>query len=132
MNYIEQGENFATKTGTKKEILSVNYKKYFHTDTQMRYVFKILLTKDGKQYTFDFGQSIAAGKQEPTFYDLFTCFQKYDVGTFQDFCSEFGYNTGDFKEKYFAEKTYKAVCKEYEALCRLYSSEEIEEMQEIQ
>lgn len=131
MNYIEQGENFAKKTGTKKEVLSVSYRKYFHTDKQMRYVFKILLTKDGKQYTFDFGQSIAAGREEPSFYDLFACFQKYDVGSFEDFCSEFGYNTEDFKEKYFAEKIYKAVCKEYEAICRLYSSEEIEEMQEI-
>ena len=131
MNYIQLGEDFAAKTGTTKKVLSVTYKKHFHTDKEQRFVFKICLEKGGKQYTFDFGQSIAAGRKEPSFYDLFACFQKYDVGSFEDFCSEFGYNVEDAGDKYHAKRIYKAVCREYEAICRLYSSEEIEEMQEI-
>jgi hypothetical protein len=66
--------------------------------------------------------------ETPTSYDVLTCLQKYDVGSFEDFCSDFGYDEDSRK----AEKIYKAVCKEYENICKLWSDEEIEELQEIQ
>lgn len=64
---------------------------------------------------------------EPTNYDILACLQKYDVGSFEDFCSEFGYDEDSRK----AEKTYNAVCKEYEAVDRLFG-DIIEQLQEIQ
>jgi hypothetical protein len=63
----------------------------------------------------------------PNAYDILSCLTKYDVGSFEDFCSEFGYDVDSRS----AEKTYKAVIKEYEGLSRLYSDEELEEMSEI-
>ena len=63
----------------------------------------------------------------PTAYDILSCLQKYDVGTFEDFCEGFGYDADSRN----AEKTYKAVCCEYENLCRLFSDEEMVLMQEI-
>lgn len=59
---------------------------------------------------------------EPTLSDVLACLQKYDVGTFEDFCSEFGYDT-DSKR---AEKTYKAVSKEYDKMCSLFSDSELD------
>ena len=50
------------------------------------------------------------------------CLQKYDVGTFEEFCSEFGYDN-DSRQ---AEKTYKGVVKEFEGMERLFNSEELE------
>jgi hypothetical protein len=66
--------------------------------------------------------------KEPNAYDIFACMQKYDIGTFEDFCTEFGYDTDSKK----AEKIYKAVEHEYIKLCSLFSPEEMEELQEIQ
>ena len=63
----------------------------------------------------------------PTAYDVLACLQKYDVGTFENFCSEFGYDT-DSKR---AEKTYKAVCEEWLNVQTLWNDIEIEQLQEI-
>jgi hypothetical protein len=60
--------------------------------------------------------------EAPTLYDVLACLQKYDVGTFDDFCHEFGYDTDSRK----AKKTYKAVLKEYNAMCKIFNSEELE------
>ena len=84
------------------------------------------------QFSLKFGQSInnstGTGKNKPTSYDVLSCLQKYDVGTFEDFCSEFGYDTDSRK----AEKTYKAVCKEFANVQRFFTNDEIEQLQEIQ
>lgn len=60
--------------------------------------------------------------KEPTMYDVLTCLQKYDVGSFEDFCSEFGYDDDSRK----AKKTYKAVVKEYDKVCSLFNEQELE------
>jgi hypothetical protein len=81
-----------------------------------------------RQYTFDFGQSIAAGGEEPTMYDVLTCLQKYDVGTFDNFCGDFGYDNDSIA----AHKVYKAVAREYKNMVRVFGETVLEEMQEIQ
>jgi hypothetical protein len=63
----------------------------------------------------------------PTAYDVLACLTKYDVGTFENFCSEFGYDTDSIK----AEKTYNAVLNEWQNVCALFSDTEIEQLQEI-
>lgn len=64
---------------------------------------------------------------KPTLYDVLSCLQKYDVGSFEDFCSEFGYD----EDSRSAEKIYKAVVKEFEAMERLFTNEELEILAEI-
>lgn len=64
----------------------------------------------------------------PSEYDVLSCLQNYEVGTFENFCDSFGYNVDSRK----AEKIYKAVCEEYNNLCTLFSDAEIELLQEIQ
>lgn len=65
--------------------------------------------------------------EEPTAYDVLACITKYDPGTFEDFCSEFGYDTDSRS----AEKIYKAVVKEFDNICKLFTDSEIEQLQEI-
>ena len=124
--YEQQAIDFANKYGVKLSIGEPTYKTHFN-DGQMRWVFPCKLSRNGKSYSFKFGQSIADGASEPTMYDVLACMTKYDPGTFEDFCGEFGYDTDSRK----AHKTYLAVCKEYEGICRLFNTEELEEMQEI-
>lgn len=128
MNYQKQANDFAKKHGITLTVVGEpEYKKHFVDDKEYRYVFKMKLKRNGKSYTFDFGQSINAGSETPTMYDVLTCLQKSDVGSFENFCSEFGYDNDSRK----AEKVYKAVCKEYEAVEKLFS-DILEELQEIQ
>ena len=115
----------ANGIGLKMKILSSTI--HFN-DNVGRYVFKIRLTKDGKQYTFNFGQSVAEGSNEPTLYDVLSCLQKYEVGTFEDFCDNYGYHNDSIT----ALKTYKAVVKEFQAMERLFNSDELEVLQTIQ
>ena len=64
----------------------------------------------------------------PNAYDILACLQKYDVGTFEDFCSEFGYD----EDSMTAERIYIAVIKEYKDLTRIFTEEQMEELCEIQ
>ena len=60
-------------------------------------------------------------------YDILTCLTKYNTETFEDFCAEFGYDTDSRN----TEKTYKAVCKEFSAVERLFG-DVMDELQDIQ
>lgn len=63
----------------------------------------------------------------PTAYDVLSCLIKYDVGTFEDFCCEFGYDTDSRR----AEQIYFACQKEYAQLQEIFTQQQLEELQEI-
>ena len=86
------------------------------------------LVKHGYQYLIGAKSDSIHLRKAPTAYDVLACLQKYDVGTFENFCSEFGYD----EDSRTAEKVYKAVCEEYLNVCKLWSDSEIEELAEIQ
>lgn len=112
----------------KLNVVSSRYGFMKWDNKNQRHIFKVQLKRGRKSYTFEFGQSIANGVQEPTLYDVLTCLQKYDVGSFEDFCGEFGYD----EDSRTAERTYKAVVKEFEAMERLFNSDELEVLSYIQ
>ena len=66
--------------------------------------------------------------KEPTLYDVLACLQKYEVGTFENFCDDFGYDN----DSRTAKKTFKAVVKEYDKMCSLFNNDELEVLQYIQ
>lgn len=78
-------------------------------------------------YEFDSQYKIMEPKS-PNAYDVLACLTKYDVGSFEDFCSEFGYNDDSIK----AKETYDAVVEEYEGLQKLYTDEDLDLLREIQ
>lgn len=63
----------------------------------------------------------------PTAYDVLTCIEKYPVYDFNDFCSNYGYDTDSRK----AYKIYKAVKKESENIHILFNDHELELLREI-
>lgn len=72
-------------------------------------------------------QNDAANGKEPRAYDVLASITKNDPGSFENFCSEFGYDTDSRK----AEKTYKAVVKEWKKVEAFFTEKEIEQLQEI-
>lgn len=113
--------------------IEISYKGFFrgHFDPSdyHRHIYSIKLTKNRRQCSFDFGTALNNDENNPpSCYDVITCLQKYDVGSFDDFCSEFGYNNDSIKDK----KRYKAVCREYENMSNLFSDYELGLLSEIQ
>ena len=64
---------------------------------------------------------------ELTEYEVLSCLTTYDVGTFEDFCDEFGYSTDSRK----TEQTYFAVQDEYNHMHKLFSNIELLQLSEI-
>jgi len=74
-------------------------------------------------------KQLKAAKKEakPTAYNVLACLTKYDPGTFEEFCSDFGYS----EDSRTAEQIYFAVVKEYKQLSRIFTAEQMEALQEI-
>ena len=69
---------------------------------------------------------------EPNEYDILACLEKYDVGTIDDFVQEFGYEVNEWADVKRIQNIYNAVKRQYKSLCRCFTPEQIEAMQEIQ
>lgn len=149
--YIKQATEFLQKTHTKMKIeyvgLAVN-KEW--KEKEKRCLYEITLISPRGSMTFDFWDSIrnteirtmsfdayntrankelAAKKKAavPSVYDVLACLTKYDPGTFEDFCSNYGYD----EDSRTAERVYFAVQKEYAQLARLFTPDQMEELAEI-
>jgi len=156
--YEKQAADFLAETQTEFKVHMVGCFPYFDGDKKPRDVYSVTLSNARGFMTFNFGDSInntQARKGEavpynrkgmtsyrlqayrnkkqrqhkkPSAYDVLACLQKYDVGTFKDFCAEFGYDEDSRK----AEKLYFAVQEEYSNLSRLFSEEQMDALREIQ
>lgn len=128
--YTEQAEKFLkeTKTEFKAEFLKHDF--HFEEDKKPRDIYLITLLRKNRSFKFNFGQSLSnsSKKIKPSPYDVLSCLTSSEVGTFKDFCGDFGYDEDSRR----AEKTYNAVLKEWENIKMLYSDEEIEKLAEIQ
>lgn len=134
MDYQQQALDFLQSTNTKFSVKFLDHAKYFDDDDTTRDIYEITIARNGRKFVFKFGQSVVKSGRyknkkysEPTAYDVLACLTKYDPGTFENFCGDFGYDTDSRK----AFKTYKAVIREYKNLERLYSEAELEQLREI-
>lgn len=128
-DYQKQANDFLSKIGVKMTAKFIKHGKHFEDDQQYRDIYRLTLSRDQERLSVRFGQSIVGSeaKEIPTAYDLLTCLTKSDPGTFEDFCNEYGYDNDSRK----AEKIYRAVVQEWEKVNRFFTSEEIEELQDI-
>lgn len=114
--YTMQAIRFAEKVGLKMKVLGYEWekpewdKKYEHAK------FRICFSRNGKSWTLEFYQSISEGSKKPSIYDVLACVTKYDPGTFENFCSDYGYDEDSRK----AERIWKAVKKEFKNVERLF------------
>jgi len=122
----------ARQLGVVMTATFVGHEQYFPDDKEARDIYSITLRRGKKGFSFRFGQSISEstgdGGNPPTFYNVMSGLQKYDPGDFENFCSEFGYDT-DSRQ---AEKTWRAVRREYQHMAALFSPEELELLGTIQ
>lgn len=68
-------------------------------------------------------------KSRPSEYDILATMEKYDYGTLEDFCHEFGYNYWEDKKR--VRSVYNACCKQYDGLKRVFTPKQLEELREI-
>ena len=112
---------FYAKYGVNK--YEIPYEKINENDLKLTMFVKWNLNKDfGNVSTDKIVRPIA-----PTLYDVMACLTKYDPGTFEDFCSDFGYDTDSRK----AEKIYNAVEGEWLKVQSLFNDDELEILREI-
>lgn len=63
----------------------------------------------------------------PTAYSMLTAITKNNPGSFDDFCSEYGYSNDSIS----AKETWQAVREEWQDVRGFFSKDELEELQEI-
>ena len=127
--YDVQAEKFLTDN---KAVLTIKYKSFgphFENDKENRNIYTFRIRRNGKCYYGTFGDSISNSERgdEPNSYDILSCLTKSDPGTFEQFCSEFGYDTDSRS----ALKTYKAVKKEWAGVQAVFG-DVLDSLQEIQ
>lgn len=128
--FTKQANDFlkATKTTFKAEFIKNDY--YFEGDNSTRDIYKCTFKRGNRQFSVEFGQSIANsdyGNTPPTAYDVLTCLEKYEYQNFEDFCSAYGYDSDSRS----AEKIYKACAKEFTKVYKDGSEEGDFEWEEI-
>lgn len=129
-DYNQQAADFLKSTKTSITITFKNHDYYFSDDKDTRDIYTVVLKNSAHRYRFNFGQSLANcdyGKTFPTPYDILACIEKYEISGFDDFCDNYGYDIDSRK----AYKTYKTVLKEWKNIELLFTSEQLEELREI-
>lgn len=123
--------------------------EYFESDKEKRDVYEIIIKRNGKTINFRYGDSIHNTElheksslfgdtpkeiyrrkqeikemQENSLYSILACIHvdHYCPDTFEDFCSEFGYDTDSIK----AEKTFRNCREQSKKLQSIFTSEEME------
>lgn len=113
--YQKQAQEWLDQFGISLTITLIGFEKHFPDDKQARNVYRFTMRnkKTRKSYTGNFGASLADGRCTP--YDVLACLTKGDVGSFEDFCADYGYD----EDSRTAERTYEAVCKEWAGVERV-------------
>ena len=147
--YDRQAVEFASKTGLEMQAVYLRTGPYFAGDKDTgarRDIYHITLRRKGREYQFEFGQSIvnsrpavterpnvlagikrASQATPPTLYDVLACVTKYDPGNFFDFCDDYDYDS-DSRAVF---KVYEAVCAEWRGVALLFG-DVLEDLREIQ
>lgn len=129
-SYENQANEFLAATNTTITKRFLRKGKYFDDDKLSRDIYSMTISRDGHgKFSFNFGNSIInsnSKRKAPSNYAILSCLTKYDVGSFEDFCSEFDYDDDSRK----AYKIYKSVVNEWENVNRLFS-DVMEQLQEI-
>lgn len=133
--YVKQAKDFLESCNATMKITytGIDENKDWD-DKKLRNTYSVTITTPKGSMKIKFWDSIYNTERaiKPTEYDILACLEKYDVGTIDDFVSEFGFEVHEWADVKRIENTYKAVVKEYQDICRCFTPEQIEAMQEIQ
>ena len=128
--YVKQAKDFLAKANATMQItpLGLDRNKKWN-DKEFRNTYRVTIVTPKGSMWVKFWDSIHNKMHglKPNEYDVLACLQKYDVGTYENFLSEFGYDPYDKHSK----EIYKGCVSEYERLCRVFTDEQMEELREI-
>lgn len=140
--YDIQAENFLKNNGIRFTATYKKHDKYFPDDKEMRDIYTISLSRNQQswalarslgatryKFTFQFGQSLHGSRLNipPSAYDVLASLTKSDPESFENFCSNYGYNEDSRK----GHKTYLAVRRGWMKINQFFTAKELEELQEI-
>ena len=133
--YLNQAKNFLEECGATMTIaycckdINKNW-----NDIEARNTYRVRISTPNGTMSVKFWDSInnTRNGNRPNEYDILACLQKYDVGSFEDFASEFGYDISEAEERRKVKRIYASVCEEYKKIGRCFTEEQIEKMREIQ
>ena len=128
--YVKQAKDFLVSCDATMKIkyLGKEINKIWN-ENEYRNTYRATITTPYGSMWVKFWDSIYDTHQGnlPTEYDILACLQKYDVGSLEDFISEYGYDP----EFHNVKQIYNAVCNEYKKICRCFTEEQIQAMCEI-
>ena len=157
-SYEKQATDFLEKTGATIEINFSHKGKHFEDDKEERNIYDVTIKRNGNEYSFKFGDSIAntrevdklkqrAGyegryatggerramqKYRPSAYDVLACIEKYEPEhDIFEFAKEFGYTIDSRADYRKVDRILEAVEDEYKNVVRLFG-DVMEELEEIQ
>lgn len=140
-DYVKQATDFLEKAKATCNIMYSGTSYPDWDDKAMHDCYNVTLSTPRGSMTFVFWDNIKNTETRehiwmhrirqkcpfPTAYDILACLTAYDPGNYEDFCIDYGYNEDSRK----AEQTYFAVVKEYTQLRRIFTANQLEELQEI-
>ena len=132
--YERQAKDFLKKTGAKMTISFKDCAPYFEGEKEYRNIYRIRIDRNGKSWSFNFGDSIANKNNgdRPTAYDVLACITKYEPpADVWDFAEEYGYNIDSRQEYNKVNRIYKNVCIEYKNAVRMFG-DVLDDLAEIQ
>lgn len=121
--YTKQAESFAKKWNVSLEISGDEFKVNKNWgETIERHCYHCILKRGKKSYEFDFWASFAKPYKEPDLYDVLACMTKQEPGSYEDFCSEFGYDS--YEDASMAVPTWEACTNGYQHVRELFGDTE--------
>lgn len=141
--YVTEAREFLSRNGIEMKIVfrdrEVNriWNKSIYRN---RYSVYIRNTNTGEVMRVIFWDSIHNTDHHitPSEYDVLACLTKYDPGTYEEFCSEYGYESkienefGLMRRNENVYKIYRGCRHEWQSVCRVFGDgEALEELREI-
>ena len=133
--YVKQAKDFLKSCNATMKITQIGYEANKNWDENIyRNTYRVTIKTPMGSMWVKFWDSVYNTERgiEPNEYDILACLEKYDVGTIDDFVSEFGYEVNEWADVKRIQNIYNAVKRQYKSLCRCFTPEQIEAMQEIQ
>lgn len=126
--YEKQAMEFCEKNHVKIWFSFIGRKQWKEIGAAVN-TYRVSIMTPIKSFTVTFHDSInnTVTGARPTKYDVLACLTKYDPGSFEDFCNEFGYDEYNRNSM----STYRAVLKEWEKMEEAFTEEQLEELRKI-
>ena len=133
--YVKQAKDFLKSCNATMKITKIGYEANKNWDENIYHnTYRATIKTPMGSMWVKFWDSVYNTERgiEPNEYDILTCLEKYDVGTIDDFVQEFGYEVNEWADVKRIQNIYNTVKCQYKSLCRCFTEEQIEAMQEIQ